>query len=71
MRKVIKICLWTIAVVMIACLALMLICNQIVVSNAEEKAFSDIDSIKYNKVGLLLGTTPQAFWLLKKRRQKI
>ena len=64
MRKVIKICLWTIAVVMIVCLALMLICNQLVVNNAEGKVFSDIDSIKYNKVGLLLGTTPQAFWLL-------
>ena len=64
MRKVIKICLWTIAVVMIVCLALMLICNQLVVNNAEGKVFSDIDSIKYNNVGLLLGTTPQAFWLL-------
>ena len=42
------------------CLALMLICNQIVVNNAEGKVFSDIDNIKYNKVGLLLGTTPQA-----------
>ena len=42
------------------CLAILLICNQIVVNNAEGKAFSDIDSIKYNKVGLLLGTTPQA-----------
>jgi SanA protein len=30
-----------------------------VVSNAEGKVFSDIDSIKYNKVGLLLGTNPQ------------
>ena len=29
-------------------------------NNAEGKCFSDIDSIKYNKVGLLLGTTPQA-----------
>ena len=52
--------MWTIAIVAIACLALMLICNQIVVNNAESKAFSDIDSIKYNKVGLLLGTTPQS-----------
>ena len=43
MRKVIKICLWTIAVVMIVCLALMLICNQIVVNNAEEKTLSDIN----------------------------
>ena len=60
MKKIIKICAWAIGVVAIACLALMLICNQIVVSNAKGKAFSDIDSLKYNKVGLLLGTTPQA-----------
>ena len=59
-KKVIKICAWTIGVVGVVCLALMLICNQIVVNNAEGKVFSDIDSIKYNKVGLLLGTTPQA-----------
>ena len=44
----------------ILCITSMLICNQIVVNNAEGKVFSDIDSIKYNKVGLLLGTTPQA-----------
>ena len=59
-KRAIKICAWSIVVVAVACLALMLICNQIVVNNAECKAFSDIDSIKYNKVGLLLGTTPQA-----------
>ena len=40
----------------IVMIAIMLICNQIVVSNAEGKVFSDIDSIKPNKVGLLLGT---------------
>lgn len=60
MKKRIKISCWLLTVSAIACLALMLICNQIVVSNAKGKAFSDIDSIKYNKVGLLLGTTPQA-----------
>ena len=60
MKKIIKICAWAIGVVAIACLALMLICNQIVVNNAKGKVFSDIDSIKYNDVGLLLGTTPQA-----------
>jgi SanA protein len=38
----------------------MMVCNQIVVNNAKGKVFSDIDSIEYNKVGLLLGTTPQA-----------
>jgi SanA protein len=51
---------WLITIIVVVCLALMLICNQIVVNNAEGKAFSEIDSIKYNKVGLLLGTTPQA-----------
>ena len=44
----------------IICIAVMFVCNQIVVANAEGKAFSEIDSIKYNKMGLLLGTTPQA-----------
>lgn len=60
MKKVFKICVWAIGVFAVACLTLMLICNQIVVNNAEGKVSSDIDSIKYNKVGLLLGTTPQA-----------
>jgi SanA protein len=59
-KKITKICAWIIGVFAIVCLTLMLICNKIVVSNAEGKAFTDIDSIKYNKVGLLLGTTPQA-----------
>lgn len=60
MKKIIRICVWTMSVFAVVCLALMLICNQMVVNNAEGKVFSDIDSIKYNKVGLLLGTTPQA-----------
>ena len=42
------------------CISLMLICNRIVVSNADGKTFSEIDSIRLTKVGLLLGTTPQA-----------
>ena len=62
MRKKIflKISIWGICAFIMACITLSLICNQVVVQNAEGKAFSDIDSIKYNKVGLLLGTTPQA-----------
>lgn len=59
-KKTIKIGIGLISIFTVVCIALMLICNQIVVSNAEGKVFSDIDSIKYNKVGLLLGTTPQA-----------
>ena len=60
MKRIIRIGVFIIAIVVVVCLALMLICNQIVVNNAEGKVFSNIDSIKYNKVGLLLGTTPQA-----------
>ena len=60
MKKVAKKLLWTTCIMAFVCIVLMLICNQIVVNNAEGIAFSDIDSIKYNKVGLLLGTTPQA-----------
>ena len=60
MKKVIKIFLWSTCIILFVCIFVMLICNQIVVNNAEGKVFSDIDSIKYNKVGLLLGTTPQA-----------
>lgn len=56
MKKIFSFTLGIIA----ACLALMLICNQIVVKNAEGKVFSDIDSIRYDMVGLLLGTTPQS-----------
>ena len=60
MKKVAKKLLWTTCIMSVVCIVLMLICNQIIVNNAEGKVFSDIDSIKYNKVGLLLGTTPQA-----------
>lgn len=59
-KRYVVICSWAIPVFAVLCLALMLICNHIVVSNAEGKVFSDINSVKYNKVGLLLGTTPQA-----------
>ena len=59
-KRVIKICAWVIGIFAVVCIIIMLICNQIVVNNAEGKVFSEIDSIKYNKVGLLLGTTPQA-----------
>ena len=56
MKKKIKILIWLTGCLTIICIALTLICNQIVVNNAEGKVFSDIDSIKYNKVGLLLFT---------------
>ena len=58
--KVSKIIWRVLGIIIVLCITLMLICNQIVVNNVEGKVFSEIDSIKYNKVGLLLGTTPQA-----------
>ena len=60
MKKVYKKIIWAAGIMAVLCLAIMLICNQIVVNNAKGKVFSEIDSIEYNKVGLLLGTTPQA-----------
>jgi SanA protein len=60
MKKIIKIVILGIVAMTIICLVVMHICNQLVVNNAKGKVFSDIDSIKYNEVGLLLGTTPQA-----------
>ena len=59
-KRIVKYCAWFTFLIVTLCLVLMLICNQIVVNNAKGKVFSEIDNIKYNKVGLLLGTTPQA-----------
>ena len=60
MKNIVKIIAWGTGIIAVICVAIMFICNQIVVNNAKGKVFSDIDNIKYNKVGLLLGTTPQA-----------
>lgn len=60
-KKIIaKFCTWLICLIIVVCLTLMLVSNHIVVNNAKGKVFSEMDSIKYNKVGMLLGTTPQA-----------
>lgn len=59
MKRIIKIGVWALGAFVVVCIVLMLICNHIVVSNAKGKVFSDVNSIKYNKVGLLLGTTPK------------
>lgn len=60
MKKTRRIILIAIVVLIMTCITLLMVCNQVVVNNAKGKAFSDIDCIKHNKVGLLLGTTPQA-----------
>lgn len=60
MKKKLKVIAKIIGVLVLLCIALMLICHHIVTSNAEGKAFAEIDSIKPTKWGLLLGTTPQS-----------
>ena len=60
MKKRVKSILLVITALTIFCIVIITVCNQLVVNNAKGKAFFEIDSIKYNKVGLLLGTTPQA-----------
>lgn len=60
MKKIIKRGLWTICIMTVICIALLLICNQIVESNAKGKVFSELDSIAPTEWGLLLGTTPQS-----------
>ena len=60
MNKAVKIIVLGIALLTIACIIMLMVCNQLVVNNAKGKTFSEIDSIEYRKVGLLLGTTPQS-----------
>ena len=55
-----KYIIWATGLLSLLCISAILICDHIVVNNAKGLIFSEIDSIKNNKVGLLLGTTPQA-----------
>ncbi len=41
------------------CIFMLMVCNQVVVSNAKGKVFSELDSITPTEYGLLLGTTPK------------
>lgn len=59
MKKVIKIGACIIALIAVACLVLMLVCDQLVVSSAKGKIYDNVEDIPYREVGLLLGTTPQ------------
>jgi len=60
MKKRLRLFLWSICLFALLCIYVLFVCDRIIVNNAKGKTFSSIDSIKYNKVGLLLGTTPQA-----------
>ena len=60
MKKNAKKILLSAGLLVVLCVTILLICDQLVVNNANGKAFSEIDSIKPTEVGLLLGTTPQS-----------
>ena len=58
-KRLIKIGAWTAGIVAVVCLVLMLICNQIVVNNAESKVFSDIgikDNNRIDEINILQAT---------------
>lgn len=51
--------IWFLGTIILLVLALLVLCNLMVANNAKGKVFSEIDSIKPHKYGLLLGTTPK------------
>ena len=59
MKRTSKILVWGLGISLIAILAVLWTCNQIVASNAVGKTCDEIDRVQYREVGLLLGTTPQ------------
>lgn len=48
-----KVIIGIIAFALVACIMILIVCNHIIVNNAEGKAFSNINSVRYNRVGLL------------------
>ena len=57
--KMLKLIVWGSCLLVTLCIILMLVCNQLVKNNAQGKVIDEIDSIRFESVGLLLGTTPQ------------
>ena len=59
MKKYLRFLLLGIGVIILTCLTSLIVCNQMIVNNANGKTFYEIDSITPSDYGLLLGTTPQ------------
>ena len=60
MRRRLRIGFCWFLVPIITCAALLLICNQLIVSNADGRLFDEVETVPEGySVGLLLGTTPQ------------
>jgi len=58
-KRILKKMLWTMVIVGVVCVVAMVISNAIIVNNAKEKLFSEVDSVSPVEYGLLLGTSPQ------------
>ena len=60
MRRRLRIGFCWFLVPIITCAALLLICNQLIISNADGRLFDEVETVPEGySVGLLLGTTPQ------------
>ena len=59
MKNLLKRIFALICIVFLLCIALLLLCNQLVVSNAEGRLYDSVNEVENTEVGLLLGTTPQ------------
>ena len=59
MKKLFRYALWTSLVGLLVIAAIVLGCNYCVVQYAMHRSFSEVDSVPFTGVGLLLGTTPQ------------
>lgn len=57
-HRSVRIALWAIGLTTALLLIIVTICNVAVVTNAEGRIFSDVETIPHNKAGLLLGTSP-------------
>lgn len=57
--KIIKGTIFAFIIVLIAIIAIVITCNQLVVGNASGRTYDSVDSIPHNRVGLLLATSPK------------
>ena len=60
MRRILRIVFYWLLATVVICALLLLVCNQLVISNADDRLFDKVESVPDGyPVGLLLGTTPQ------------
>lgn len=57
-NRKLKVVMGIVLILIVSCLVFVIICFSIVRNNAENRLYSDVENIPYNKVGLLLGTAP-------------